>query len=731
MQRSLTKILSVVLCSGFLLPIQAQTDSTVQKQAVAYFVEVAPQVDGVLDDQVWTLAAPLSDFHQKDPQEGAISSENTVVRIVYTSEAIYFGIRCDDLQPGEIIATERRRDQDLTKDDSVAVLLDTFHDNRNAFLFRTNSLGTQFDALLTDEGLDINVSWDEKWESAATRTQEGWTAELMIPFKSLRMGEEGEWGLEIERLIRRKNEAIYWNTFDRNFKFEDVSQAGQLSGLENATQGLRWRIKPFVVGGFGQTPGPAGGTETDNLSDIGLELLKFRPTPALTLDMTANTDFAQTEVDDLITNITRFPLFFPERREFFLEGAGIFEFGTGVGLNASRDFKLFFSRRIGLIAAGPNRGELIPIIAGAKFTGRVGPYSLGIIEMQTDSELGVRSNNFGVFRVKRDLLERSSVGAIFTNRQSSLAGDYNRVFGIDSNFVFADNLNLQGFVAKTETPGLPGDDWSAFGRILWSSDSLLMGAEQLYVQRDFNAEIGFVPRPDQRKTTLQFGVKPRPDSDLIRQFVIRTRLDYTQNQDGKQETMQYHMLTGEAFFESGDRLSFDLHRNFERLFQPFDIRSNITIPTGTYRGWDLLLMADSAPQRRIAGAQIIRFRYEWDFFEGRRIELRIRPQIKVSEALSFDVDYALEEVDLPFGDFTSQVINTRANYAFSRQWLTSSTVQYSSLDDFVNFRFRLNYIYRPGDDIFLIYNEGRNVDELQSGLVGRSLLLKWTYSLDR
>ncbi len=731
MQKSLTNILSVVLCSGFLLSIQAQTDSTGQKQAVALFVEVAPQIDGVLDDRVWSLAAPLSDFHQKDPQEGALSSENTEVRIVYTSEAIYFGIRCDDLQPGEIIATERRRDQDLTKDDSVAVLLDTFHDHRNAFLFRTNSLGTQFDALLTDEGLDINVSWDEKWESAATRSQEGWTAELMIPFKSLRMSEEGEWGLEIERLIRRKNEAIYWNTFDRNFKFEDVSQAGQLSGLENATQGLRWRIKPFVLGGFGQTPDPAGGTDTENLSDIGLELLKFRPTPALTLDMTANTDFAQTEVDDLITNITRFPLFFPERREFFLEGAGIFEFGTGVGLNQSRDFKLFFSRRIGLIAEGPNKGELVPIIAGAKFTGRVGPYSLGVIEMQTDSELGTRGSNFGVFRLKRDVLERSSVGAIFTNRQSTQAGDYNRVFGIDSNFVFAENLNLQGFLAKTETPGLPGDDWSTFGRILWSSDSLLMGAEQLYVQRDFNAEIGFVPRPDQRKTTLQFGVKPRPDSDLIRQWVFRTRMDFTQNQEGKQESMQYHMFTAEAFFEAGDRISVDFHRNFERLFEDFSIRPNISIPSGTYRGWDLLLMADSAPQRRIAGAQIIRFRYEWDFFEGRRIELRIRPQIKVSEALSFDVDYALEEVNLPFGDFTSQVINTRANYAFSRQWLTSSTVQFSSLDDFVNFRFRLNYIYRPGDDIFLIYNEGRNVGDLQSGLLGRSFLLKWTYSLDR
>jgi len=725
-QKLLPRTLAVVLFFGCLLPLWAQTESRFQKRAVAVFVEKGPEVDGVLDDPVWDQSAPLSDFHQKDPQEGAPSSEYTVVRIVYTKEAIYFGFRCDDSQPTGIIATERRRDQDLTKDDSVAVILDTFHDHRNAFLFRTNSLGTQFDALLTEEGLDINVSWDEKWEAAASRSEEGWTAELMIPFKTLRMGAKGEWGLEVERLIRRKNEAVYWNTYERNFKFEDVSQAGLLSGLEEASQGLRWRIKPYGLGGFEQFPNSMGETVTHNLSDIGLELLKFRPTPALTLDVTVNTDFAQTEVDDLITNVTRFPLFFPEKREFFLEGAGIFEFGTGIGIREGRDFKLFFSRRIGLSP----QGDLIPIIAGAKFTGRVGPYALGVINMQTDTTLGIQGSNFGIYRVKRDVLERSSVGAMFTNRQSSLDGDYNRVFGVDGNFVLADHLNLQGFVAKTETPDLPQDDWSAFGRILWNSDFILAGAEYLLVQRNFNPEIGFVSRRDQRKTTLQFAVRPRPESDLVRQLVFRTRMDFTQNQDGKQESMQYHYFTSEALFESGDRIMIDFHSNFERLFEPFPIRPNIIIPTGTYRGWDILLLWDGAPQRRIAGKEFIRFRYERGFFDGRHLELRIEPQIKLSEALSFDVSYLLDDINLPQGDFTSQVINTRANYSFSNKWLTSATVQYSSLDDFVNFRFRINYIYRPGDDIFFIYSEGRNIDELESGLVGRSIMLKWTYSFD-
>jgi hypothetical protein len=720
-------IISAVILFAGTFPAKAQ-DST-SKTGQAVFVEEAPVLDGVLNDAVWGVAAGLSDFMQKDPREGVPVSEATSVRVIYTEEAIYFGFRCDDSQPGAIIATERRRDEDLTKDDSVAILLDTFYDGRNAFLFRTNSLGAQYDALLTDEGLDINVSWDEKWESVASRDENGWTAEIMIPFKSLRMGQESEmvWGLEMERLVRRKNEAAYWNTYNRNFKFEDVSQAGSLEGLENIAQGLTWRIKPYGLAGFEQTPDRIGGTITHNVSDIGLELLKYRPTAGLTLDMTVNTDFAQTEVDDLVTNVSRFPLFFPEKREFFLEGAGIFEFGTGIGLRQSRDFKLFFSRRIGLSP----EGEVIPILAGAKFTGRIGPYSVGAIDMQTQDQFGVEGSNFGVFRIKRDLLERSSVGAMFTNRQSSIAGDHNRVFGVDGNFVFAKNLNLQGFVAKTETPDTPEDDWSVFGRVLWDSDFLLAGAEYLLVERNFNPEIGFVPRRDQRKAVLQLGIRPRPQSELIRQWILRTRMDFTKNQDGKQESMQYHIVTSETIFETADRIMVDFHRRFERLFKPFAIRPDIIIPTGSYRSWDVLMIIDGGGHRSIAGNEILRFNYEWGFFDGTRIELVLSPQFKLSEALSVDLIYALNDVDLPYGEFTSHVINTRANYAFTNKWLTSATVQYSNLNSFMNFRFRLNYIYRPGDDIFVIYNEGRNTNELDpDALMGRSVMVKWTYSFD-
>ena len=722
-------VLALLSVSGLAFG-QEETGETM-REATARFVEEGPVLDGVLDDALWAATPPLSRFLQRDPSQGEPATEETEVRIVYTPEAIYLGVSCLDSNPDLIVATERRRDQDLTKDDSVAILLDTFLDRRNAFVFRTNALGTQFDALVTDEGVNVNESWDEQWESRSTTTESGWSVEVRIPFRSLRMGQDEDvtWGLEIERLIRRKNEAVYWNNSDRDFQFEDVSRAGTLAGLDRAELGTRFRLKPYLVGGFGRTPNAVGRIGTENLSDVGIEVFKYRPNRALTLDFTVNTDFAETEVDNLVTNITRFPLFFPERREFFLEGAGIFEFGTGAG-SGVQPFRLFFSRRIGL---SPSR-EPIPVLGGAKLTGRVGAYTLGVLNMQSDSDGDAPGNNYGVLRIKRDLLGRSSVGAMFTNRQSSEGGDYNRAFGVDGNFVFAGNLDIQTFLAKTETPGLPGDDWSGYGRVRWNSDFLLLGAEHILVQRNVNPEIGFVPRGDQQTTSLQAGIRPRPESDLIRQLVFRTRFDYTETQDGEQESLTYHFFTFESHFETGDLLLIDSHRNFERLFEPFDIlRGQISIPAGTYRGWDVIAQWSGAPQRRVSGRQLLRVRYEWDFFGGRRIEARIQPQVKINESLSVDFDYALEEVDLPWGDFTSNVVNTRVNYALSNRWLTSTTVQHSSLDSLVNYRFRLNYIYRPGDDLFFIYNEGRNIDldrPFENALLGRSLLLKVTHSFD-
>ncbi len=723
MRTLVARVIFVIVTASFAVP-PVQAGPQDEPEATAVPAMTAPVIDGALNDLAWADAIPITEFLQRDPRQGEPASERTEVRIIYTRDAIYVGFRNYDSEPPLLVATERRRDEDLTRDDSVAVLLDTFHDRRNASVFRTNVLGTEFDALVTDEGRDVNTAWDERWEVATQVDEDGWTAEFMIPFKSLRMGQQEPmiWGLNFERLIRRKNEAVYWTNYSRDFKFEAVSQAGQLKGLENLNLGLRLRVKPFLLAGFDQFPRAGRDTETKNLSSWGLEVLKYRPSAGLTLDLTYKTDFAQTEVDDLITNVERFPLFFPEKREFFLEGAGIFEAGT-VG---SRDVMLFFSRRIGLSPTGLP----IPILAGAKLTGRQGPYSLGVINMQTESLGAIRANNFTVGRIKRDVFGRSAIGTLFTNRQSSVNGDHNRVFAADGNFVFARNLSINSFVARSETPGLNHDNWTGYGRVFWDSDFVILGGEHLAVQRNFQSDAGWVPRRDQKRTSLQFGVRPRPAaSKLIRQWIVRTRLDFTQNQAGKQESMTYHFFTAEGIFQSGDHFVVDLHRSFERLFEPFEIRPTITIPVGSYRSWDGVFFFNGAPQRRISG-QLFRYRYERGFFAGDHHEFRVQPQIALNDTLSLNAGYALDVVNMPWGDFTSHVINNRVNYAFSNRWLTSATIQYSNLRKLVNYRFRLNYIYRPGDDLFMIYNEGRNVAEHADGFLGRSIMVKWTYSFD-
>ena len=353
--------------------------------ATAVPVTDAIRIDGALDEEAWQHAPVVDGFVQREPKEGDAATEATTVRIVYTPRSIYFGIVCRDTDPASIRATELRRDNDFENDDSVSVLLDTFHDHRNAFVFRTNPLGTQSDTLVTDEGRVTNPNWDEIWSSAAVITEDGWTAEIEIPFKALRMTDQPvqTWGINFERVIRRKTEFTYWSNHGRSFTFTRISQAGHLAGLQNVRAGLAWRIKPFgrtalkQASSVGRAPGIA------SLSTAGLDDLKFRVTSNLTFDFTANPDFAEADVDDQVVNLTRFPVYFDEKREFFVEGAGIFDYGPGGGANS--ELKPFFSRRIGLSA----RGEPLPILGGGKLTGKTEGWTVGLLNVQTGESHGV------------------------------------------------------------------------------------------------------------------------------------------------------------------------------------------------------------------------------------------------------------------------------------------------------------------------------------------------------
>jgi hypothetical protein len=684
-------------------------------------------LDGKLDEEAWSQADEANVFTQRDPDEGMPATEKTRVRVLYDKENIYFGVQCWDSQAEGILATELRRDNSFENDDSFAIILDTFHDHRSAFLFRINPRGTQYDALITDEGRDVNSNWDEKWVVEARMDEEGWFAEIQIPLKSIRFsstsGEDSSFGVDFERVIRRKNELSYWNNFSRDFNFMQVSQAGHLRGMTEKGKGLRLRIKPYLSGQMA-TQGAAD-RNTTFLGDVGLEDLKLPITSGLTLDATLNTDFAQTEVDDQIINFDRFPVFFPEKREFFLEGAGIFEFGIFQG-EGRPQIKLYHSRNIGL----SNTGQEIPMLGGVKLTGRMGEkFSLGFLNAQTD-DFGLRpGDNFTVFRLKRDAFTRSSLGFFFTNRQAE-GNDYNRVVGVDQNFIFYEHLTLTGLLGSSFTTGIDENQLIGAASGAWKDDLLDMGFSYTLLQENFQSDLGFLERPGTRKIEPRFSISPRPRSDTIRQFLFSYRLeDFKRVANGELET-RFHHFNYTIRFHNGAWIRIAPHHQTENLFEDLRLPGGLVVPVGRYSWWYYPVTYFLNPARKISGT--LGYRYEKDYYGkgGRRQLWQIQPRIKFNSQVSLDIDYSINQIRLAGQEESNfHQVNNGLNIAFSRKWLTSVAIQYNSASDLIGVNFRLNYIYRPGDDFFIVYNDFRDRTGAPAEL-DRTLAIKFTHSFD-
>ncbi|HEY7678989.1 MAG TPA: DUF5916 domain-containing protein [Terriglobia bacterium] len=715
---------------------------------MAQKIDTALTIDGNLDEPEWQRATVSLGFIQRDPQEGQPSTEKTEFRVLYSPTTLYIAVLCYDSNPRGILATDRQRDSSLENDDIISVALDTFHDHRNSYLFRTNPLGTQYDALVTDEGRTVNTNWDERWAAAGRIHEGGWNAEFAIPFKSVRTGEENGslWGLDVERVIRRKNEFSSWNNYSRGFQLESASQAGHLAGIEEIETGLRVRVKPYLLGGFSHTTNRQqsplchdadAGDNSCNASNVGLEVMKWRITPSLTADFTANTDFAQTDVDDQQVNLDRFPLFFPEKREFFQEGAGTFVFET------NRSAVLFHSRRIGL---SPRRLP-VPIVAGARITGRLQGFTLGLMNVQTEAlpSEGVPASNYGVYRVRREIFSRSSVGAILMNREMGGTADHNRVYGADTNLVFLKHFSINALVSRSDAPGVE-DKWVSSGSAGWESDFLTLDAGWVSVDKDFRDDMGFIPRDDMLLLLPRVAFRPRPRSRLIRQFLIQSHSDYTLNQRHEQESRLDH-FDFEVRFQSGDVLAYAHHIRLERLKEPFEIRTGVLVPPGTYSWGYPGINFRSSSGRRVSVD--VRWRKHPGFFGGSLHILGITPSVRLTESFSMNVSYDLNHAKFPAGkytdsqgvfpttgtSFTDHVVNARINYNFSNSWLSSTTIQYNNADNFLGFNFRLNYIFRPGDDFFLIYNAGYTGEDAVTGDPerrhnDRTLQAKFTYSFD-
>jgi len=512
--------------------VALSSTASVLPVARARRVEQAPAIDGdVLGEALWTAASPETGFRQNTPDEGEPASERTEVRIVYTDDTLYFGVVCFVGDPATIIVADARRDSSLVETDSFQIVLDTYRDQQNGFVFGTNPAGLEYDGQLTNEGEGsggiggglvvrsgsqqqrgsgggFNLNWDGVWQVATRVTEVGWTAEFAIPFRTLRYasGAAQTWGLNFQRNIRHRNEQSYWAPLPRQFNLNRLSLAGELRGLE-VPPPRNLQLNPYVLG---KTLRRDADTRATRIGDVGADL-KYSVTPSLTLDLTYNTDFAQVEVDDQQINLDRFNLFFPEKRPFFLENAGLFSVGQ------PGELELFFSRRIGI----GDDGVPIPIRGGGRLSGQVGANThIGVLNMQTASvdASGTPANNYTVARVRQDLPNRSNVGAIVVNRNATgaFAGpdDVNRSYAVDGRWGMGETVTLSGFAAGTETPGVTGGTHAYNLAASYESERYRYGGGFTEVAPGFNPEAGFYARRAYRRIDGAFRTAFRPDNDI-------------------------------------------------------------------------------------------------------------------------------------------------------------------------------------------------------------------------
>jgi hypothetical protein len=690
-------------------PALAQTSD---KRVSAAHIESGIVVDGNLDEPEWELVEPARDFIQKEPLQGEPATEPTEVRILYDDDTLYIGVFCfDSAGPEGIVLTDITRDYTDSINDHFGVALDTFDDDRNSFLFTTNPGGAKRDAQSGAQG-SPNFDWDGIWHVKARITESGWQAEMAIPFKTLRFreGEDQTWGINFVRRVRRKNEDSHWSPLPRTYRLTRVQFAGALEGVSGIRQGRNVNIKPYL-----STPlTRREGDDVDFMPEVGLDV-KYGVTPGLTLDLTVNTDFAQVEADEQQINLTRFSLFFPEKREFFLENSSIFQFGRIVGFGPGGDLIPFFTRRIGI-----DEGQLVPILGGARLSGRMGPYTLGILSIQADEFETTPSTNFSVIRLRRDILSRSEVGGIFVNKHDT-DGRFNRTFGADLNLRFLTYLELNSSLLKTNTPGVEDDEMASDFTVTWIDPKLEVEGKYLSIQDEFNPEVGFVPRVGIRKSRGKFAVKPRPESiSWIREFKPAVSLDYITDQQNTLETRTFKP-SFTTLFENSSRLEFAHNAHFERLDEPFFIRPGQSIPVGDYH-FDEYSASFSGDQSRVfsGNAGIT----TGGFFDGDKDSYNLGFLLQPGYRFSSQVSWRYDDVRLPSGDFTTNLVTTRLRYSFATTMFLNALIQYNSTIREFSSNIRFNWIYKPLSDFFLVYNERRSsTGEVRE----RALIAKLTY----
>jgi hypothetical protein len=697
-------------------------------------------IDAVLGEAEWEGAAIATDFIQSEPAEGERAVEQTEVRILHDDEYVYLGIFARDSHPERIVVNDLKRDWNPAQSDWVAVVFDTFHDRRNCYNFAVNPLGAKWDAQVMNEGRDSNVNWDGVWTAHGRIAANGYYVEVAIPFKTLRFatGNRQTWGMNFMRRTRWRNEDSHWAPVGRVYGFHRMSIAGTLEGIETSRRGRDFRVKPYGLTSASQ----AGGARASRDADVGVDV-KMGIGPGLTWDITVNTDFSQVEADEQQINLTRFSLFFPEKRDFFLENAGVFQFGpnnrpptsgrgsTSPGAQArpntiQNDVVLFFSRRIGL----SDEGSAIPILAGTRLTGRSGRTTIGALNIQQRSGTDAPATNVAALRVRRDVLANSDIGVMLLNKASA-GGHYNRVAAAEGNFRFFRNLNVNAFAARTFSPdaavGGGGDEAAVHAGTTWRDRVWDLKATFTDIGSRFNDELGFVPRTGIRKGEVQVAthLRPRLTSAWLREIFPRWQLTDVRRQDGTLDSryVDYHVT---FILQEGSQFQAGINPTVENLIAPFTInnRRGLRLNPGRYEFSEYFALWNGDPSAVVS--PIARFS-TGAFYDGDKRDYQAGVTLRMTEHVNLASTWTRSDIDLPAGAFITDLLTTRINVSISTRTFASALVQYNTDAQQWTSNVRFNIIHRPLSDFFIVYNDRR--DTRSGNLVDRALVAKMTYMM--
>ena len=700
-------------------------------RAEAYRTYQSIEIDGEFNEEDWQNAKTITRLIQYEPAEGELISQPTEIRILYDAKEIYFGFTCFDSDMSEMVANEMRRDGNgrdgLRENDHVSILLDTYNDQRNGFYFRVNPLGAKEDMALINSGESRNQAWDAIWACGTKVNDNHWTAEIGIPFSQLRFSKSDQmtWGLNLGRSLMRNQEDATWSPLSREHGFfarYRTDTLGTLVGLEGITPPRNLELLPYILPGLNRIEEEQ---KTDRVFDIGLDL-KYGITSNLTADVTYNTDFAQVEADQEQVNLTRFSLFFPEKRPFFLEGAGLFDFGIPrTSFRRPPPLLLFYSRRIGL-----EEGHAVPIIGGGKVTGKAGPYGIGMLNVftnelydATDPEeiVDVSRTNYSVLRLTRDLFSGSRVGFIGVNKQDADA--YNRAGGFDFTYRPTNSLDIRGLWARTFEADVSGQNNALYVGSTWRNRDLRVESSYTDIGENFNPAVGFIQREGIRRINSQVRYSPRLGKFGIRQIYTGPEFDFILNQDNQLETQEI-TLTNYFRFESGSYIGFLPKRTTEHLDEDFEIRDGIIIPLGEYSFTEMMIRGSTDDTKALTGQYSVNF---GNFYNGSRWGFTLNAGFKPNGRLNVEPIFQFNRVTLPNDAFNASIFGARVGYSFSTTLFAKIFAQWDNDDNVIATNFLLNYIYRPGSDFYLVFNQIYDTGGTNTALEESTVVAKMTY----